>query len=132
MHTIYLVDDDPHVLSSMQFLLEAEGFKVETFASGVDLLSCRSLSQADCLVIDCNMAGMDGLQTIRLLRERQVFMPVVVITADERLAAQASAFGVAHVVMKPHLRESLIDHIATAMHDNLSASPPVDTLGGPH
>ena len=44
--TVYAVDDDPDVLASLRFLLEAEGFAVKTFANGSDLLASSYLARA--------------------------------------------------------------------------------------
>ena len=49
---IYVVDDDPDVLGSLQFLLETDGFDVRTFKSGAALLRDGASDDADCFVID--------------------------------------------------------------------------------
>ena len=50
--TVYVVDDDGDVLTSLKFLLETEGFRVLTFRSGSELLNTTAAKQADCFVID--------------------------------------------------------------------------------
>ena len=58
---IYVIDDDFDVLKSLRFLLETEGFDVRTFRSGTALLGSRIRNDADCLIVDYKMAGMDGM-----------------------------------------------------------------------
>jgi two-component system response regulator FixJ len=115
--TVYAVDDDPDVLASLRFLLETEGFAVKAFASGSDLLASSLPSPSDCLVFDYRMPGMDGLELVRHLRDRQVSSPVVVVTVYEGVAAKAAAMGIRHVVMKPHIEESLIAHVRAALDE---------------
>jgi two-component system response regulator FixJ len=114
---VYAVDDDPDVLASLRFLLQTEGFAVKTFANGSDLLASSLPGPSDCLVVDYRMPGMDGLELVRHLRDRQVTSPVVVVTVHEGVAAKAAAMGIRHVVMKPHIEESLIAHVRAALDE---------------
>jgi two-component system, LuxR family, response regulator FixJ len=115
--TVYAVDDDPDVLASLRFLLETEGFVVKTFANGSDLLESSLPGPSDCLVIDYRMAGMDGLELVRHLRDRRVSSPVVLVTVYEGVAVKAAAAGIRHVVLKPHIEESLVAHVRAAMDE---------------
>jgi two-component system response regulator FixJ len=115
--TVYAVDDDRDVLASLRFLLESEGFVVKTFANGSDLLASTLPGPSDCLVIDYRMTGMDGLELVRHLRDRQVSSPVVLVTVYEGVAAKAAAAGIRHVVMKPHIEESLVAHVRSALDE---------------
>jgi two-component system, LuxR family, response regulator FixJ len=115
--TVYAVDDDLAVLASLRFLLETEGFAVKTFVDGSDLLASSPPGPSDCLVIDYQMPGMNGLELIRHLRDRDVFSPVVLVTVYEGVAAKAAATGIRHVVMKPHIEESLVAHVRAALDE---------------
>ena len=130
--TIFVVDDDPDVLISLRFLLETEGFAVRTFANGPTLLSSDLPTLGDCLIVDYKMAGMTGLDLVSNLRDRQIFAPVVLITAysNEDVAAKAAASGIRHVLLKPHIDESLIAHVLMAMSEASAVwPPPVKPLG---
>ncbi len=125
---VFLVEDDPDVLSSMKFLLETEGFRVEAFATGSDFLSTASFGLGNCLIIDFKMPGIDGLQTVRHLRDRQISIPVVLVTAYERLAAMAASYGIEHVVLKPDTAECLVPYVNAAIEGGLRP-PPGKPLG---
>jgi two-component system, LuxR family, response regulator FixJ len=114
---IYVVDDDQGVLGSLSFLLETDGFAVRTFRSGAALLDSLGDARVDCIVVDYKMPGMNGIDLARRLRERKVEAPVVMITGypDESISSRAAAVGVSHVVLKPHLEESLVLHIRDAL-----------------
>jgi two-component system, LuxR family, response regulator FixJ len=62
--TVYVVDDDADVLLSLKFLLETEGFCVRTFRRGQELLESASPERIDCLIVDCKMPGMGGLDLV--------------------------------------------------------------------
>jgi two-component system, LuxR family, response regulator FixJ len=115
--TIDVVDDDRDVLGSLRFLLESEGFQVRTFTSGSDLLKCPPVALPDCLIIDYKMDGMNGLDLFQRLRMLGRVSPVVLITGypDETISTKAAAAGIRHVVLKPHVEESLIMHVRSAM-----------------
>ena len=113
---ICVIDDDVDVLKSLRFLLETEGFDVRTFRSGSALLGSRARGEADCLIIDYKMAGIDGLELTHRLRDLDIRTPIVLITgyADEALSARASSAGVRQVLRKPDLGDSLVASVRNA------------------
>ena len=123
---IYVVDDDHDVLTSLQFMLETEGFDVRTFRNGSALLGSSGRHEADCLVIDYKMAGIDGLELAQRLRRVGVSTPIVLITGypDENITAKASSAGVRQVVLKPYLEDSLVECVRNAINSGRTASPP--------
>jgi FixJ family two-component response regulator len=114
---IYVVDDDHDVLSSLRFLLEAEGFDVRTFRSGSALLWSSARDGADCLVVDYKMAGIDGLELANRLRGVEVSTPIILITGypDDNIRAKASLAGVRQVLLKPNLEDSLAECVRRAI-----------------
>jgi two-component system, LuxR family, response regulator FixJ len=115
--TVYVVDDDFGVLSSLRFLLETDGFEVEAFRSGSALLNAAASNGADCFVIDYKMPNMSGIELAKRLRNRGIDTPIILITGypDEGILAKATAAGIHHVLLKPHLEESLVTHIRGAI-----------------
>jgi FixJ family two-component response regulator len=121
--TVYVVDDDADVLLSLRFLLETEGFSVRTFRSGRELLESTLAARIDCLIVDYKMPSMDGLDLVLKLRARDIRAPVVMITGypNAGVEAIAAAAGVRHVVLKPHIDESLLAHLSAAMLEGADA-----------
>lgn len=116
--TVYVVDDDADVLSSLQFLLETDGFSVRTFRNGLALLNTvRSAGMADCFVIDYKMPDMNGLDLADRLRQHDMATPIILITGypDENISARAAAAGLRDVLQKPLLDESLGTRIRGAI-----------------
>ena len=120
---IYVVDDDTDVLGSLRFLLETDGFAVRTFHSAAALLNRTGAVEADCFVIDYKMPAMTGIDLASRLRSRHVDIPIILITGypDENILEKAAAAGIRHVLLKPHIEESLLCHIWGAIQEALPA-----------
>jgi FixJ family two-component response regulator len=117
---VAVVDDDLAVCNSLKFSLELEGFAVETFASGSELLDAAAagmidLAQVGCFVIDQRMPGMTGMELIATLRERKVPRPAILIISQPN-PALANRAGTADItiVEKPFLGNLLVDKIREA------------------
>jgi two-component system response regulator FixJ len=119
---VYVVDDDPGVLGSLRFLLETDGFDVETFRNGPALLNAVASKGPDCFVIDYKMPNIDGIDLATRLRSRDIAAPIILITGypDDSIPTRAAVAGVHHVLLKPHLEESLVARIRGAIEE---ASP---------
>ncbi|XIA67775.1 response regulator [Bradyrhizobium sp. TZ2] len=126
MPLVYVVDDDTDVLRSLQFLLETEGFSVGTFRSAEALLNAMTVGGADCLVIDYKMPGMSGIDLADVLRRRDVDTPIILITGypDASIPAKAAIAGIRHVLVKPHVEDSLSSRIWDAINGDPQPSAP--------
>jgi len=120
---IYVVDDDTDVLGSLRFLLEIDGFDVRTFRSGAALPNGDVAGKVDCYVIDYKMPVMSGIDLASRLRSRDVGAPIILITGypDENIREKAAAAGIHHVLLKPHLDESLVTRIRGAIQEGAAA-----------
>ncbi len=84
--TIAFVDDDEAVRISLSRLARSYGCTCLTFDSGEALLLAEGIDQADCVVLDVHLSGIDGFETRDRLTARGFSRPVLFITAhpDER------------------------------------------------
>ncbi len=80
--TIALVDDERNILTSLRTALEAEGFKVRTYADGKSALEALTEEPADLGVFDIKMPQMDGMELLRRIRQ-QSEMPVIFLTSKD-------------------------------------------------
>lgn len=117
---VYVVDDDTDVLGSVRFMLETDGFDVRTFRSGAALLNGIVTGEVDCLVIDYKMPVMSGIDLAVCLRNRDIETPIILITGypDENIVEKAAAAGIRHVLLKPHIEESLASRIRGAIQES--------------
>jgi two-component system, LuxR family, response regulator FixJ len=122
--TVYVVDDDYGVLNSLRFVLEADGFDVGAFNSGSALLDAVVSTGADCFVIDYKMPNMSGIDLAKRLRDRGIETPIILITGypDDDISAKATAAGIHHVLLKPHVEESLVTHVRGAIREGQPVS----------
>ena len=77
---VAVVDDDPGVLRSLEYLLESADYSVRLFASGAELLDSGCVPQIDCLITDMDMPGMQGHELLRVVRAARPELPVILIT----------------------------------------------------
>jgi FixJ family two-component response regulator len=110
---VLVVDDDLAVRESLKFALELEGLAVRAFGSGRELLEHADLPHASCLVLDCKMPVMDGFEVLDRLADRQVRLPVILITSDATsvIRHRAATRGVQHVLEKPLSDSTLAENI---------------------
>ncbi len=121
---VCVVDDDTDVLGSLRFLLETDGFDVHTFRSGAALLNQNIAGKVDCFVIDYKMPAMSGIDLASRLRNCHAGTPIILITGypDESIREKAAAAGIHHVLLKPHLEESLVGRIRGAIQEGSAAA----------
>jgi two-component system response regulator FixJ len=114
---VVIVDDDPAVRNALAFSLQAEGFLVRSYASGMELLEDSPNAEAGCLVIDYQLPGMNGLDLLAELRRRHGAAPPLLITTHPSAAVRerAAATGAA-LVEKPLLGDALFQEIHAVLH----------------
>lgn len=103
---ILYVEDEPDIRAIAQMALEAVGgFSVTACASGSEALAAAPTAQADLLLLDVMMPGMDGPSTLNALRalDATAKTPVIFMTAKVQAAevAQYKELGAIEVIHKP-------------------------------
>jgi len=114
---IFIVDDDVAVRDSLEILLQSAGHAVRSFASGQEFLDVVSSLGPGCLIVDVRMPDMDGFELQRRLGERQLSIPVIVITGhgDVPMAVRAIRGGAIDFIEKPFSERAIIDSIRLAL-----------------
>ena len=115
--TVFVVDDDSGVRTSIRILLKSVGISTSTFASAAEFLAAYDQSQPGCLVLDIRMPGMSGMELQQELNRRGLVVPVVFITGhgDVPLAVAAMQQGAFDFLQKPFRDQDLIDRIQKAL-----------------
>jgi DNA-binding response OmpR family regulator len=65
---VLLVDDEPHILVALEFLLQKEGYQVTKATNGEEALNIMEQLVPDVLILDVMMPGMDGFEVARIVR----------------------------------------------------------------
>lgn len=90
--TVYIVDDDSAVRDSLSLLLSLRGYRTASFASAEDFLAALRPAWAGCVLADIRMPGLSGLELQRVLIDRGVRLPVVIVTGHGDVASARAAF----------------------------------------
>lgn len=116
---ICVVDDDDSILRALRRLLDATGFRVETFSSAEEFLRSEHRGRADCLVLDVHLGGLSGLDLQERLATSGAGTPIVIITAHDDVPTRERArrAGVIEYLPKPFDDDSLIAAIHRAIGD---------------
>ena len=103
--TILVLDDDPSILTIVQFLLESEGVRIMTCDTPNELHQQLAAAAPSLLVMDVRMGDVSGIELARELRTLPAYrdLPIVLISADteERTQEQARRAGVDDFIAKP-------------------------------
>jgi len=100
---VLVVDDEPGVRSALEAILADEGFEVTTVETGEEGLEALERGSFDALLLDVWLPGIDGLDTLRRLRELNHDVEVVMISGHGTIdtAVRATKFGAFDFVEKP-------------------------------
>ena len=105
---ILLVEDDILLADSIREGLEKVGFAVDHLNTAEPAVSTLSLTHYDLAIVDIGLPGMTGLELIRLLRQRNIQVPVLILTARDAMDDRISGLdlGADDYMVKPfHLPE---------------------------
>lgn len=82
---LLLVEDDALLGEGLQRALKADGYTVDWIRAGDQVLPALSREHFDLVLLDLGLPGMDGVQALKLLRRREHPVPVIVLSARDRL-----------------------------------------------
>jgi FixJ family two-component response regulator len=114
---VAVLDDDQSVRTAIGRLLNASDMAAESFATSLELLTFLAKDDLDCLVLDLQMPGMNGLDVLNYLAQVGIRLPTLVITAHDEPEAheacpRAGAFA---YLRKPLDAGELLTAIADAV-----------------
>jgi two-component system response regulator FixJ len=124
---IYVVDDQQSVRDALSEMLSVFGFETGKFESADAFLQALDPSVPACIVADVRMPGTDGIELVRRLADRNISLPVILISghADIPMAVAAIKAGAEEFIEKPVDDTQLVAAInrgLARMHENLSSS----------
>lgn len=117
---VYLVEDDPDVRRSIGRLLDTVGLEIRAFGRAQDAIEAIDSVRPGCLIIDMRLPDRDGLDLLEDLRDADVSMPAIVITAyaDVPSAIRAMKLKVFDFIEKPFPDQQFLAAVQKAVdHD---------------
>lgn len=116
---VHLIDDDDALRQSLIFLLHTAQIEVKDYPSASAFLDALPDVALGCIITDVRMPGLSGIDLLKRLKERNINVPVIVITGhgDVPLAVEAMKFGAADFLEKPFDDEVLLASVRSALSD---------------
>lgn len=124
---ILIIDDEAHIRQMMRLTLATAGHQVGEAGDGLKgLESFGNGSAWDVVLLDQRMPGIDGLETLRRLKERAPEVRVIMVTAfaSIELAVDAMKLGATDFMRKPMTPEILRNTVVAALAKTPAAPPP--------
>jgi FixJ family two-component response regulator len=114
---VAVVDDDRSVGTALCRLLRTAGIEAKAFESAADFLQSLQERQPDCLVLDVQMPGMNGLELQQRLKDLALGLPVIMITGRDEASIHAicMAMGASSYLRKPLNDDDLLDAVDRAI-----------------
>ncbi|MCB1762067.1 MAG: response regulator transcription factor [Gammaproteobacteria bacterium] len=103
--------------SSLKWLIESVGMRVETYATADEFIQNYYPGRAGCLLLDVRMPGMSGLELQEHFLKHQINIPIIIITGhgDVPMAVRAMKSGAVDFIEKPFNDELLLESIRNAL-----------------
>ena len=120
MATILVVDDDDAFRSMLRRTLQRAGYDIVEAADGSAALRALSGATMDVVITDIVMPNMEGIETIRALRQSYPHLKIIAISGGGRIGPEgylevAKHFGAFRVHRKPFENEELLASIEEAL-----------------
>lgn len=127
---VYVVDDDAAMRSALVLLIESFGFAARGFATGIQCVEAAINMTPACIVTDLNMPGMDGRALIQGLHDRNIKLPIIVISGEDDSVVTDNVFARLRKPFKEiELRESLDRALSPAQPISAAESTPAAVDG---
>lgn len=112
---VLVVDDSPMIRRVVSTVVISMGHTVEEAGNGTEALAAAAAQPPDLVFLDLHMPEMDGLTTLRRMRQRPQLakVPVVLLTAEraKEVVVEAAKFGVSDYLSKPARPERIREKV---------------------
>jgi two-component system nitrogen regulation response regulator NtrX len=114
---ILVVDDERNIIASIAMILRGEGHTVEGAGSGEEALDLVAKEPFDAVILDIELPGIDGLATLRRLRDARPELPVVMVSGHATIerAVEATRLGALDFMEKPFSRDRVLLVVRNAL-----------------
>ena len=118
---VLLIDDEEQFLKVLGERLETRGLKVNTVTSGEDALTLIDDENYDAIVLDLAMPGIDGIETLKLLKEKNPDLEIIMLTghATVQKGVEAMKLGADDFLEKPVELGVLLERISEAKNKRI-------------
>lgn len=126
MAKILVVDDEPNIVLSLEFLMQQAGFEVSTALDGETALALVNETPPDLVLLDISLPGISGFEVLEQLRSQAAFkrLPIVMLTAHGREVEREKglALGADDYITKPFSTRQLVEKVQTLLNESASGT----------
>ncbi len=117
VHTILVVDDEPHLRRSLMLILQRAGYQVTVAGSAREARHFLQAGPFDLIFLDLKMPEVDGLTFLAEIREQYPDLPVLILTAHATLesAMEAVRQGARDYLLKPIMPNIILTRVAKVL-----------------
>jgi two-component system cell cycle response regulator CtrA len=128
---VLLIEDDRNAARSVELLLKADGFTLETTGLGEDGVSLAQAFAYDAILLDLTLPDISGMEVLRTLRRAKVRTPIVVLSGAVDVAAKVAALGAGadDYVVKPFHKDELTARLRAVIRRSVGQADSVITVG---
>lgn len=126
MH-ILVVEDEPKLNANLKKSLEEQTYAVDTALDGDDGLEWALMNSYDLVILDVMLPGMDGFQICRSLRQANINVPVLMLTARDAVGDRVTGLdsGADDYLTKPFAQEEFLARVRSLLRRESFAKDPV-------
>lgn len=121
MTKVLVVDDEPNILLSLEFLMQQAGFDVTTAKDGETALQRISETEPSLVLLDISLPGISGFDVLEHLRKDERFtrLPVIMLTAHGREVEKEKgmALGADDYITKPFSTQALVQKVRNLLQE---------------
>jgi CheY-like chemotaxis protein len=110
--SVLVVDDEPAIRTTLRLILELEGYTVRLASDGAQALAQMTLAAPRVVLLDVQMPGLDGWQTLPRLKARAPTVPVIMVSGVPHLREAAAAHHADGALPKPFDVDGVLDAVA--------------------
>jgi len=114
--SVLVVDDEPNIVLSLEFLMKQAGLEVRTAADGQAALASVRANMPDLILLDISMPNGDGFEVCRKIRENPIWQDIriIMLTAKGKDSERERglAAGADDYITKPFSTHEVIDRVA--------------------
>jgi len=112
---VLVVDDDREIVEMTRLILESGGYEVIPAGSGEEALRSASSQRPDLILLDINMPGMDGWETLKILKVHEATQAIPVAMFSIKLELRDKLQGLKHgafdYITKPFSYDEILERV---------------------
>ncbi len=111
--TLLIVDDEEELRENLRDLLEFSGYTVVAASTGEEALEQFYAKSFDAVLLDIQLPGIDGLETLKRIKEVRPEIPVAMVSASSvrGILAKAEEYGANRTILKPYSHQEMLDAV---------------------